>query len=371
MKRILFLTKFPPPFTGQTVGTKLIYELVKNSKIFLVHKIDFSIGLKKGEGIINVIKYYILTLFKLKEIFSNLKRHKKVDIIYGVCPSSTKGLIQLALILSFFNTKTKKIFLHVRTGNLPKLHKNIISKRLLKFIINKKVRFIFLSLSLKNSTNEFIKNKQKTVINNIIDEEVIANKKEISQSMESRDQNPITQVCYISNFIRSKGYLDLLNSLDYIDSKQNIKIVFVGSWLSNRDKQVFLKKIDQKKLNGIVSLLNPIVERKKIKTAYLKSHIFCLPTYYPFEAQPRSIIESFANGTPVISCNHASVPEYVKDGVNGILVEKKSPEKIAKAIEVISNQSNWLNFSRNARRTYEKNFEIEMLGNQLINYFSK
>ena len=94
---------------------------------------------------------------------------------------------------------------------------------------------------MKNSTNEFIKNKQKTVINNIIDEEVIANKKEISQSMESRDQNPITQVCYISNFIRSKGYLDLFKLIN-IYSKQNSKLfLWVSFVLGHVINKTYLK----------------------------------------------------------------------------------------------------------------------------------
>ncbi|MEZ5067231.1 MAG: glycosyltransferase [Bacteroidia bacterium] len=51
--------------------------------------------------------------------------------------------------------------------------------------------------------------------------------------------------------------------------------------------------------------------------------IFVFPTYYRNEGHPQSDGRSIAAGLPVISTDHAAIPESVHDGVNGYLVEKE------------------------------------------------
>lgn len=366
MKKILFIAKFPPPYTGQTVGTKLLFESLSNSTLFESRKVDFSVGFKKGKGLLNKLTYNFFTILAFFKKLRLLINNKNVDVVYGICPSSFKGLLQIVIV--FFSTGffKKKIFLHVRTGNLPELYKNFLSRKILDYMIRKKVFFIFLSEKLKNSTNQFIDNSQKAVLYNQIDEAVISSKQENKTSVESRKKSKTIQLCYISNFINSKGYLDFLKSLKYVKSMNTINAIFVGSWLSESDKRKFISLSKKLKLSDSVIILDPIYHREKLKEIYKKSHIFCLPTYYPYEAQPRSIIEAFANSTPVISCNHASIPEYVENYHNGILVDKKSPKQIADAIEEISSPSNWIKYSKNAQSTFLKKFNTKELNNQFI-----
>ena len=60
------------------------------------------------------------------------------------------------------------------------------------------------------------------------------------------------------------------------------------------------------------------------KDLYSNAHIFCLPTYYPWEGQPFCILEAYAAGCVVITTNHSGISQVFKDGINGIEVEKKS-----------------------------------------------
>ena len=54
-----------------------------------------------------------------------------------------------------------------------------------------------------------------------------------------------------------------------------------------------------------------VSERSIIKEFLNRADAFVLPTYYPIEAQPISIIEALNSGTPVIATNHASIPEMI------------------------------------------------------------
>lgn len=49
---------------------------------------------------------------------------------------------------------------------------------------------------------------------------------------------------------------------------------------------------------------------------------FALPTRYPNEGQPISILEAMGNGMFIITTDHAGIPDIVEDGVNGIVMKK-------------------------------------------------
>ena len=49
-----------------------------------------------------------------------------------------------------------------------------------------------------------------------------------------------------------------------------------------------------------------------------------LPTRYPNEGQPISILEAMGNGMFIISTDHAGIPDIVEDGINGIVIPKNT-----------------------------------------------
>lgn len=57
-----------------------------------------------------------------------------------------------------------------------------------------------------------------------------------------------------------------------------------------------------------------------------------LPTHYQGEGHPGVIIEAMMAGIPVISTRHRSIPELVKDGVNGLLVDADDKDSLTAAI---------------------------------------
>jgi glycosyltransferase involved in cell wall biosynthesis len=73
------------------------------------------------------------------------------------------------------------------------------------------------------------------------------------------------------------------------------------------------------------------------KNLYQQAHIFCLPTYYPYEGQPFCIVEAYAGGCCVVTTNHSGIRNVFLDRFNGYEVEKKS---VPALIEMIENCSN-------------------------------
>jgi len=88
-----------------------------------------------------------------------------------------------------------------------------------------------------------------------------------------------------------------------------------------------------------------------------ETDIFVLPTFYPFEGQPTVILEAMAAGCAIVASQHASIPEIIQDGVNGLLVPPRNPEKLAETIlHLAENPSLCRRLGREAHRTYRDRF---------------
>jgi glycosyltransferase involved in cell wall biosynthesis len=99
-----------------------------------------------------------------------------------------------------------------------------------------------------------------------------------------------------------------------------------------------------------------------------KTDIFVLPTYYPFEGQPNSIIESMAAGCAVISTNHAAIPETVINGENGVIVPKHDPQKLAGSITyLIENRDVLKSMASKSFERYQNFYTTEKSNQLLIN----
>jgi glycosyltransferase involved in cell wall biosynthesis len=74
--------------------------------------------------------------------------------------------------------------------------------------------------------------------------------------------------------------------------------------------------------------------REDIADVWAQSHIACLPTYYR-EGVPKSLIEAASCGRPIITSDNPGCLELVEDGVNGLVVPARNPEKLAMAIATL------------------------------------
>ena len=139
-------------------------------------------------------------------------------------------------------------------------------------------------------------------------------------------------ILFLSNFIKSKGYIELLRAASLLKEHKEIKFHFAGHFFEEEDRKEFLNTIENLDINNVK--FHGIVKGKQKKKLLESCDIFALPTYYHIEGQPISIIEAMANGLSIITTNHAGIPDIVSDD-NGIFVRKKNSLDIAEAIKLL------------------------------------
>lgn len=84
------------------------------------------------------------------------------------------------------------------------------------------------------------------------------------------------------------------------------------------------------------------------------------PSYH--ESFGLSLVEAEMCGLPIIACNVASIPEIVKDGVNGILVKPKSSEDLAQAMTtLIKNSKLKTEMGQASRQIFLKSFQFDKI----------
>jgi glycosyltransferase involved in cell wall biosynthesis len=85
--------------------------------------------------------------------------------------------------------------------------------------------------------------------------------------------------------------------------------------------------------------------------------LFVLPPYT--EGLTTGVLEAMACGTPVLATSVGAIPDVIKDGETGFIMENNSQECIAENVIRVLNYPNLDRIVKNARELVEKEFSYE------------
>ncbi|GAA0798461.1 hypothetical protein GCM10008910_23040 [Faecalicatena orotica] len=134
----------------------------------------------------------------------------------------------------------------------------------------------------------------------------------------------IRHILYLSNFLPSKGYRDVLEMAKIETERQKKRgkkmfhFDFAGKFFDKEEEAYFHNFVKEKDLNEIVSFHGIVTGNEKRKLL-IESDIFVLLSRN--EGQPISILEAMGNGMMVVTTNVGGIPDEVTDGENGIVVD--------------------------------------------------
>jgi glycosyltransferase involved in cell wall biosynthesis len=81
-------------------------------------------------------------------------------------------------------------------------------------------------------------------------------------------------------------------------------------------------------------------------------------------------MEAMSCGIPVVAFNVGGIPDMVDDGINGLLTQLKSSEKLAESIELIlSDEELRKKFSLAARKKVIKNFDQNIIAEKYFKVY--
>lgn len=192
------------------------------------------------------------------------------------------------------------------------------------------------------------------VMLNGIDDLTDEQKKEVEE-IRNRDYKYKYRLCCTGTINTRKGHLYIIEALRQI-SKEKLSEIHVD-FLGDGPQRAELEKLVHQyglenhiKFHG--SVPNEVVYRQ-----LAEENIYILMSQN--EGLPISIIEAMRAGLPVISTKVAGIPEIVKDGYNGILLQP-STEDLIPVLENLD-QYNWKDMGIKSRERFEKELTFDRM----------
>jgi glycosyltransferase involved in cell wall biosynthesis len=360
--KILFLSPLPPPHYGSAMSSEMCLEILKNFKVENI-KLNYSKEMS-DIGKINLSK--IKGIFEVKKQIKNLIKEFKPDKIYFVPATSGFGLIRDYLFVRRIKKLRKgKILFHVRSRTIGSGFNNYFYK---KMFMGQKA--IILGDALVNDVSQWIKKEDISILPNAIKNEV--SDSELKKILNKRKKNKGFNILFLSNMDKTKGWPKLLDACKILNEKGfNINCEFVGAWQSKEDEKYFYEFIKNNNLEKKVFAYGR--KTGKDKNVFLeKANVLVFPTEYKLETFGRVIIEAMMFGIPVIANGIATIPDTIKDGETGFVLNKNSGEEIAKYIEKLYNNKKLREtMEQQGRKRFLESFEINKYKKEFIHIFKK
>jgi len=173
----------------------------------------------------------------------------------------------------------------------------------------------------------------------------------VEKDLDSRKN----RVGYIGRFEEIKGVMNFVRAIPLIlRSSAGVKFLIGGDG-SQRDE--IEKEIKDARLGDKITLTGWIPYDKlsqylnEIKLLVIPSHT---------EVGPQILFEAMACGTPVLATSVGIVPDVIKDGETGFILEGNSPECIAENVVRALENPNLNEITKKARMLIEERYTYEL-----------
>jgi len=299
----------------------------------------------RASKIIGYIHLYLIAFIKMVLL--------KPNFVY--LQTSQTGYFHQTIVLLFAKILRKKTIAHFHARHDVPNSDRYFKKKIIilsQLYIDK---MIVLSQASKTSLIMNGWKKKIYIVPNFIDDKVCS-KKLLKITERKYD------ILYIGRMVEEKGIFDILRIANILSS---YNFLFIGEFSS----RVLEKKFsDRLKCIKNVTWIGPLYNNKKFE--YIKdSKILLLPSRT--EVFPLTIIECSLYGTIPVVTSVGFVPEIVKDGYNGFIIEINSTGKnIEKLRKILDNPDGLIRVSKNCReailarytaKVILKNFKSMML----------
>jgi len=146
-------------------------------------------------------------------------------------------------------------------------------------------------------------------------------------TMKKKVNERSNSVGYIGRLSREKGVLNLVDAIPYVLKKKSDVYFMIcgdGSLAYEIKRKI---KINNLEMNTKIVKWIP---HEKVPQYLNKLKLLILPSFT--EGLPNVILEAMACGTPVLATPVGAIPEIIKDGETGFLLESNDPQHIADRI---------------------------------------
>ncbi len=241
-------------------------------------------------------------------------------------------------------------------------------------------RVVCVSEPIAKTVRPFVFNRKKIrVIPNGISMEVFQDKsgRETKRGDWTVGRDDIL-IGIVGRLVPQKGHRIFLKAFKkVVDGSKNVKCVFIGD---GPDRGVIENEIQRSGLSPFVQIAG---EQKDMPAVYAALDMLVMPSLE--EGLPMVLLEAMSAGLPVVATKVGAIPDVIKDGFNGLLVDPQNVEQLAEAIYRIIDGSgrgqstvggqppdaplSLSELTTNARQTVELHFSRQRMASEYLNIY--
>lgn len=354
-KKIGIIGQFAPPMHGVAKALDTLCNSYLSDKYEL-----YNIDIKSNKKILKTLIWLMISNF---------------DLYYITISQSKLGNIRDLIIISLLKLKRKKVLIHFHGGGFRTLLDKemcTIHRKINIWILKKIDGVIVLGKSLRYLFEGIVNEKKIYVVKNCIDSQMLISDKEIEKKLADFKKKDILNIVYLSNFIKNKGYQEVLKLAKLCEDRKKGKFIFTfaGGFLEDGSKEYLFKFISENALENSINykgIVNGTEKRMLLKDG----DIFILPLQNKKEGQPISIIEAMGNGLIIMTTDLIGISDIVsnktsfKYNSDNINIENMYND----LLDIDSNREKYIEYINLNRDRVKKNFDEEKYINNIDEIF--
>ena len=316
-----------------------------------IHIIKIKADLKRESMFIRSIKFIVIQL----RFFSNLvKISKNIDIVIFFNATSILPILSAKLM--------RKKMIIIAGGSAWKTADKVYRKRLLgiggfifPFILRTLERIAFslserIAVESESAIESLELGKYKDKISIVSNMYLDLNRYKIKKDLKDRKN----LIGFISRLSEGKGILNFVNAIPLILKERDDLEFLIGG-----DGPLFNEIKKELKNNGLYTQveLTGWIPHDELPDYLNELKLLVFPSYS--EGLPNIVSEAMACGTPVLATPVGGVPDLIKDGETGFIIEDNTPECIAKNVIRALNYPDLDRIVKNARKLIEEEYTYE------------
>lgn len=331
--------------TAARGGMRAVVETYKADGLFekwnvvlLSSHIEGSLGLRLYTAAMAFLKLFGLILMR------------RVSLVH--CHAAMKGSFwrkaALALVARFAGIP---VIFHLHGGVMkafvarqPKL-----IQRLIGWVLNKQSVVLVLSESWREYVLEISPNSNVEILPNYVELPALS-------IVSGEGGDGCIRILYLGMIVPAKGIFDLLIVFkEAVIKIPSLRLIIGG--IGELDKAQVLA--DELQIGDKVFFAGWVSGDEKEKL-FRESQVFVLPSY--FEGFPVSLLEAMSRQIPVISTRVGAIPELVRDGLDGLLIDTGDRAALtASLIQMTQDHELRKRMGISARERVEHNYSREVV----------
>lgn len=164
------------------------------------------------------------------------------------------------------------------------------------------------------------------------------------------------RIGFIGRLSEEKGVVNLIKAIPLVlDRQGELEFTIIGDGPQYKD---IMEMVEEGNLSSVVKFTG-WVSHAELPKHMNEMQLLIIPSLT--EGLPTIALEAMACGTPVLATSVGGVPEIIRDGKTGFIMEDNSPQTIAQGIIRVLSYPNLDEVVRNAHTLIEKEYTHEAI----------